>query len=131
MNIQAQMKELFGNSCYAYCLAFIYGDKKDVKALTEYVLNGWYKDFIQEDGFVAKPIDYVKQINKTLSFRDVKKVPITSLSDIPSGEVVAVEFKHLGGSHFVVCTKNKVLFDPSEPSNAVKNGKPVSYRKYV
>jgi hypothetical protein len=130
MNIQNQMKELFGNSCYAYCLAYIFGKDKDIKALTARVLDGWYFDYIQEDGFVKKPVDYVKMIDNSLKFRDVKKVPISSLSDIPDGMIGPVEYKYLSGSHFVVCQKGKVLFDPSEPSNSVRNGKPVSYRLF-
>lgn len=130
MNIQNQMKELFGNSCYAYCLAYIFGKDKDIKALTARVLDGWYFDYIQEDGFVKKPVDYVKMIDNSLKFRDVKKVPISSLSDIPDGMIVPVEYKYLSGSHFVVCQKGKVLFDPSEPSNSVRNGKPISYRQF-
>ena len=76
------------------------------------------------------PADYVKMIDNSLKFRDVKKVPISSLSDIPDGMIVAVEYKYLGGSHLVVGQKRKVLFDPSEPSNSVRNGKPVSYRLF-
>jgi hypothetical protein len=91
MNIQNQMKELFGNSCYAYCLAYIFGKDKDIKALTARVLDGWYFDYIQEDGFVKKPVDYVKMIDNSLKFRDVKKVPISSLSDIPDGMIVPVD----------------------------------------
>lgn len=51
INIQAQMKELFGNSCLAYCYAaYSTSNFKDIKELTRCVLKGWYAGWIDDDG---------------------------------------------------------------------------------
>lgn len=63
--------------------------------------------------------------------KDIKKVPIEYLNDLPDEGLYAVEYQYNGGSHFVVAKKGEVLFDPSGNSNSVKYGRLVSYRKFV
>lgn len=136
MNIQAQMKELFGNSCLAYCYATLFtktGCMKDVKDLTKDVLNGWYHEYIEDDGYVSKPIEYIKMLNPDSQVVDIAKVAIDNLKDLPNGFYV-VEYKKNPedkASHFVIADHNGVLFDPSGDSQTVKVGKPVSYRRFI
>ena len=63
-NIQSKMKELFGNSCYAYCLAYKFADARTIKDLTSYVLKGWYDGYIDDDGYVSKPVQYINNTCK-------------------------------------------------------------------
>lgn len=134
INIQAQMKELFGNSCLAYCYAALAThNMSDIKALTRRVLDGWYCDNIEDNGYVAKPVQYFNSMSAVL-IKDVVKVPITSLSELPAEGYWIVEFKKTPtdeDSHFGIATRFKVIFDPSGESNTVKNGVPVSYRKLI
>lgn len=128
-NIQGMMKTLFGSSCYCYCLAYIALKTDDIKVLTKAVLEGWYKGYIKDDGFVQSPIPYLKQMG--LVVRDITKPTIKSLSELPNGLHI-VEYKKSpssADSHFVVCNKEGVVFDPSGSSITVATGKPFSFRR--
>lgn len=133
-NIQAQMKELFGGSCLAYCYA-AYGTSnfKDVKELTFIFLNGWRNGWIDDDGFVSKPVPYLNSFVQE-KVKDIRKHFISSLDELPEGLWV-VEYKLKPtdkASHFVIAGKDVgVVFDPSGNSNTVKNGAPFSYREVV
>ena len=129
LNIQKQMQELFGQSCYCYCIAKYFSGIKDIKGLTMLVLQGWVQGYICDDGFVSKPLQYVTLI-KGAKYRDVEKPKINSLSDLPDGEWI-VEYSYNKGSHFVIADKNGVTFDPAGESNSVKFGQPISYRRFV
>ena len=133
INIQAQMKELFGNSCLAYCYASLaQRNRSDIKALTKCVLEGWYADYIEDDGYVAYPVQYFNSMSSEL-IKDVVKVPLNSIDELPEGYYI-VEFKKSASdkaSHFVIAGYGKVVFDPSGDSNTVKYGVPVSYRRLV
>lgn len=137
INIQAQMKELFGNSCLAYCYASLaQHNSSDIKALTRCVLEGWYAGYITDNGYVSKPVDYWNgmQCSKFGRIKDIIKVPIKALSELPSVGSWIVEFKKTPAaedSHFVIATRSQVIFDPSGDSNTVRIGAPVSYRKLV
>lgn len=131
-NIQEQMKELFGNSCYAYCLAYFFERTSDIKVLTKRVLEGWYAGYIDNDGYVSKPIQYIKMMNPFFKYNDIEKVYIDDLEDLGSSMQI-VEYKKKPtdkASHFVVADQFGVLFDPSGNSQTVKVGKPFSYRKF-
>lgn len=117
MNIQAQMKELFGNSCYAYCIAALFRKTADIKVLTKYVLEGWYNGYIDDDGYVSKPLQFIKLVCGE-TYKDVKHVPY-----MPSSEEQIVCWECYGGTHFVIMKNNQVVFDPSGDSNSVKYGK--------
>lgn len=129
LNIQKQMQELFGHSCYCYCLAKYFSGIKDVKGLTKLVLEGWISGYIEDDGYVAKPLQFIELI-KGKKFKDVTKPAITNLSDLPEGDWI-VEYSYNGGSHFVIANKKGVTFDPYGESNSVKFGKPISYRRFI
>ena len=125
MNIQSQMKELFGNSCYAYCISYLSG-KSDIKDLTKDVLEGWYRGYIDNDGFVSKPhLFYNYCFGKEL-VDDVIKKPY---KPEPSDQIVCFEYN--GGTHFVVMRDDQVVFDPSGNSNSVKYGIPTTVRKFI
>lgn len=127
-NIQEQMKELFGNSCLCYSYAFLELKSKDIKLLTRAVLNGWIEGYIEDDGFVKFPLDYLRN-TLGLKVKDVSKVKISSLNDLPDNDYYVVEYVYGNGSHFVVAKNKKVVFDPAGDSNTVKKGKVYSYRK--
>lgn len=130
-NIQAKMKELFGNSCYAYCLAYKFTGETNIKVLTSYVLDGWYKGYIDDDGYVSKPTMYINNVllakNKV---RDITKPDFKIENLIENKNIVMYSYN--GGTHFVVMDKEgDVIFDPSGNSNSVKYGIPVSIRKFI
>lgn len=124
MNIQKSAMELFGNACYAYCIAYMKIKDDDFKTLTKMVVDAYSAGWIDDDGYVSKP-------HKYYGSRDVVKVYIDDLSDLPDGQLCIVEWKWNGKSHFVVCSRYKVVFDPWENSDTVKYGKPVSWRKFI
>ena len=133
-NIQAMMKELFGNSCQAYCYAYIAHPSSGIRQLTNCVLKGWNEHNIDDDGFVSRPVQYYNSLMpaNNINIRDVRIVPINSLNDLPAQGMFSVEFKLQRtnkASHFAVCIKGKVIFDPSGESNTCKYGVPVSYRE--
>lgn len=136
-NIQSQMKELFGNSCYAYCLAYKFATVKHIKSLTSCVLHGWFDGYIDDDGFVSDPVNYV---NKTCRAH-CNKIDFPKIKDVQKPDykkenliedVNIVMFEYNGGTHFVCMNKEgDVIFDPSGDSKSVKYGIPVSIRKYI
>lgn len=131
-NIQEKMKTLFGNSCLGYCYAYIYSGNTETKMLTVAFMNGWLFGYIDDDGYISKPVQYINMLYGHESWRDVEKPEITGLDQLPDdGGLYAVEYQYRGKSHFVVAQKGKVVFDPSYPSNSVRLGKPVSYRKVI
>lgn len=138
MNVQAQMKELFGNSCYAYCLARFFLKTDDIKTLTRYVLEAWWMSFIDNDGFVSKPLQFIRMLCGK-QYRDIKKVYISSLNELPEANYsnegyFIVEYKKAPTakeSHFVIANKDGVVFDPSGNSITVQIGAPFSYREFV
>lgn len=134
VNIQAMMKELFGNSCQAYCYAYIANPTDSVKVLTNRVLKGWNEGYIDDDGYVSKPVRYYNGITTKSKISDIIKIAINNLDELPDEGMFSVEFKLERTdekSHFAVCVKGKIIFDPSGESNTCKYGVPVSYRKFV
>lgn len=134
VNIQAMMKELFGGSCQPYCYAYIANPTDSVKVLTNRVLKGWNEGYIDDDGYVSKPVQYYNNMTTGNKIRDVRKVPITNLNELPATGMFSVEFKltrEAEASHFAVCKRGEIVFDPSGDSNTCKYGVPVSYRKFV
>lgn len=132
-NIQAQMKELFGNSCLAYVYAAFLTGSTDAKELTFIVLNGWRNGWVDDDGFVSKPVQYLNSFSSK-KVKDIRKHNISSLKELPGIGDWPVEYKltpDSKASHFVLATSKFIIFDPSGVSNTVKNGVPVSYREIV
>lgn len=136
-NIQSKMKELFGNSCYAYCLAYKFANARSIKDLTSCVLHGWYTGFIDDDGFVSDPVNYVNKTCKAhCSKLDFSKIKDVTKPDFKKEELTEdiniVMWEYNDGTHFVCMNKEgDVIFDPSGNSNTVKYGIPVSIRRYI
>lgn len=124
-NIQSKMKELFGGSCYCYCLEYLFGNNRTIKELTNAVLQDWIAGYVDDNGYVSKPLAITGQ-----KYKDVKKPLIDSLDDLPEGLWI-VEYRNGNQQHFVVANRDGVVFDPSGDSNTVKNGKPFTYRLFV
>ena len=132
-NIQAKMKELFGNSCYAYCLAYKFANARTIKALTASVLDGWYSGYIDDDGFVSDPVNYVNQTCREYVCPVIKDVtkPVYKKENLTE-DINIVMFEYNNGTHFVCMNKEgDIIFDPSGDSNSVKYGIPVSIRKFI
>lgn len=53
-NYQQKAKELFGNSCYLYCLAYLTG-LRQFKEMTKQILEWWYAGYCDDSGFVNSP----------------------------------------------------------------------------
>ena len=131
INIQKEMCNFFGSACYAYSLAYICTGKTDIKELTKHVLFGWLNDYIDDDCYVKKPIPYINHMSET-KYKDVVKVNIGSLDDLPDSKMYAVEYVYGAKHHFVVCQKGKgIVFDPWFPSETATKGKPITYRLFV
>lgn len=127
MNIQKQMQELFGNSCYAYCIAYMQCNSSDIKDLTKAVLEGWYKEYISDDGYVSKPHLFANMcLGKENFYSDVIKKPY---KEEPFNQIVC--FENGKNTHFCIMRAGKIVWDPWPDSNTVKNGKPTTVREFI
>ena len=126
-NYQEKAKELFGNSCYLYCLAYLTG-LRQFKEMTKQILEWWYAGYCDDSGFVNSP-------NKCIRAKDVRIIKINKIADIPT-EPTIIEMKcPNGGSHFIVGKRTddivNLVFDPAGISNSWKAQKFLSYREYI
>ena len=134
MNIQKSATDLFGNACYAFSIAWMNSDptiRDEFMYLIYDVIQGLNNGYIDYDGFISEPAKYANMCIGDKVYKDVEKVKINSLDELPAKGEYAVEFNYGVKKHFVVCVKGKVVFDPWENSETVKYGKPTSYRKYI
>lgn len=125
---QRKLVNLFSNACLAMSYAYI----AHLSQIPIAVLKGNAKGYIGNDGYVKYPVEYLALCG--LSIRDVAKVPIKSLNELPKDGMFVVEYKvspEAKSSHFVVATSEMVVYDPTEDSSTVKYGAPVSYRKLI
>lgn len=133
MNYQLKIEDLFSHACLAASYSFLArGGKFNWVNTTQDILDGIKKGYIEDDGFVSKPVHYLEMMG--MNAKDIKKVYISSLLELPDNGIYVVEYKkapHATASHFVVVENKQVIFDPSEPSNTVKYGAPYSYREIV
>ena len=60
-NIQVKMQEFWGGSCYAYCIAWLFNGDRTIKDLTSTVLKGWYSNYIDNSGYVSRPLQYINE----------------------------------------------------------------------
>ena len=125
INIQKKCETFFKGCCYAYCVAALFRKTANIKVLTKYVLEGWYNGYIDDDGYVSKPIQFIKLVCGE-TYKDVQHVPY-----VPSSEEQIVCWEYNGGTHFVIMKDNQVVFDPSGDSNSVKYGKIKNARLYT
>lgn len=139
-NYQKELETFWHNACYALCIAWMNCApevRNDIYYLVVDVLQGWRNGYIDDDCYVSKPHKYASMCHGNEKYyKDVEKVPLKSLEDLPEGEW-AVEWKcPSGGSHFTVESKQSImtdepLFDPSYLSNSRKNKQAVSYRRFI
>ena len=132
-NIQEQMGTFFSSSCYSYCLCKKFHPEWNLPRMTMAILTGWDKGYLEDDAYVAKPVQF---INDCLggNIKDVAKVFISSLKELPDDGYWIVEYKKKPDakeSHFVVCYKRRIWFDASGDSVTCRVGKPFSYRKFI
>ena len=131
INIQSKVSNLVKNGCLAMAYAYRYGGANNVRSVINCLLDGWLEGYIEDDGYVAKPVKYLNMINPRGSrVRDITKVFIDSLDMLPDGNWV-VEYAEGAKTHFVVANKRGIVFDPSYPSLTCAKGKVFSYRKLL
>lgn len=96
------------------------------------VLDGWDAGFIDDDGYVSKPVQFINYIIEPegIEVRDIVKVDFKKEELTEDKNIVMFEYN--GGTHFVIMNRDgDVTFDPSGNSNSVKYGIPVSIRKFI
>lgn len=92
-------------------------------------LQGWNDGFIDDDGYISKPLEFIKLVSGK-NFRDIKKVPYCKEELTEDENIVMYEWND--DTHFVILDQNAdVIFDPSGNSNSVRYGIPVSIRKFI
>lgn len=132
-DIQSEMKEFWGHSCYAWCLAKLFLGTDNIYNMMGHILFAWESGYIDNDGFVSKPLKFIGTMSKEP--RDIQKVKINKIEDIPNEPTIVEMSCPIGGSHFVICHydgKKVILdFDPSGNSNSWKAQKFISWRKYL
>lgn len=133
-NLQEKYKKFFSGVCYAFCLVkkFKPYSASDAEIARE-VLDGWDAGYIDDDGFVSKPVEFINNIIEPEMLGeiiDVKKVDFKKEELTENMNIVMWEYDD--GTHFVIMNQSgDVIFDPSGNSNTVKYGIPVSIRKYI
>ena len=140
-NIQKQLENFWHNACYALCISYVNTDHEVRENLYYHIMDviaGWNNGYIADDGYVAKPHKYASMcVGDEKTYKDVEKVPLARLEDLPEDGEWIVEWKcPSGGSHFTVETRQTIvtdepLFDPSYLSNSRKAKQAISYRKYI
>lgn len=132
MNYQEYVKTLFSGACLASCYAVLARNKFDWVQVTEDILDGVEKGYLDKDCFVSHPVQYLGMMG--LKIRDIEKVYINDLSQLPDNKLYVVEYKKKPedkASHFVIAKDKKVYFDPSDSSVTVQIGKPFSWRRLI
>ena len=130
VNIQEKYATLLKNSCYAYCLCYLFDIERDEWSWLEHIAVGVKAKAIDEDCYINDPCKFINILTGDTKYKNVKKVKITNILDLPKNQKYIVEYNWIRGSHFVVVENGKVIFDPSGESESVKNGKPVSFRLF-
>lgn len=139
VNIQGKFSTLIQKGCLAMAYAYRYTQDKNYPNLKDFgaadlilcLIKGWNEGYIEDNGYVAKPVKYLNMIcDFKTPCRDISKVFINSLSELPDGDWV-VEYVDGAKTHFVVANRNKIVFDPSYPSLTCAKGHVFSYRKLI
>lgn len=140
-NIQKQLENFWHNACYSLCISYVNTDHAVRENLYYHIMDviaGWNNGFIEDDGYVAKPHKYASMcVGDEKTYKDVEKVPLARLEDLPEEGEWIVEWEcPSGGSHFTVETRETImtdepLFDPSYLSNSRKAKQAISYRRYI
>ena len=131
-NLQEKYKKFFSGVCYAFCLVKKFKPNVSDAELAKITLDGWDKGYIDEDGYVAIPVEFINDciLDGKCAVRDVEKpdFSIHALED----KCNIVMFQYNGGTHFVIMNQaGDIIFAPSGNSNSAKFGIPVSIRRFV
>lgn len=132
MNYQRYVEDLFKQACLASCYSYLARGKFDWVQITQDILDGVKNKYLEANCYVEYPVKYLGMMG--LKIRDIERVFITSLEQLPDNGTYVVEYKKTPkdqASHFVIVKDRKVAFDPYEPSQTVKVGAPYSFRKLV
>ena len=128
-NLQEKYKKFFSGVCYAFCLVKKFNPNASDAEIAMIVLSGWNQDYLEDDGYVKYPVDFINTFTAK-KIRDVQKVDFKK--ENLTEDMNIVMFSYNSGTHFVIMNKEgDVIFDPSGNSNSVKYGVPVSIRKYI
>lgn len=128
-NLQEKYKKFFSGVCYAFCLVKKFNPNASDAEIAMIVLSGWNHDYLEDDGYVKYPVDFINTFTSK-KIRDVQKVDFKK--ENLTEDMNIVMFSYNSGTHFVIMNKEgDVIFDPSGNSNSVKYGVPVSIRKYI
>ncbi len=132
-NLQEKYKKFFGGICYAFCMVKKFKSYSASDAeIARTVLDGWDAGFIDDDGYVSKPVQFINYIIEPEGIRviDVEKVDFKK--EELTEDINIVMFEYNEGTHFICMNKEgDVIFDPSGDSKSVKYGIPISIRKYI
>lgn len=131
-NLQEKYKRFLGGVCYAFCLVKKFRPTATNATIAMITLNGWDKGFIDDDGYVSKPVEFINEciLGGTNAVRDVEKpdFSIHALED----KYNIVMWQYGEKTHFTIMNQaGDVIFDPSGDSNSVKYGIPVSIRRFI
>lgn len=130
-NLQEKYKKFFSGVCYAFCLVKKFRPEVSDAEIAWDVLCGWDAGFIEDDGYVSKPVEFINEciLDGLGTVSDVEKVDYKKENLTEDANIVMWEYN--GGTHFVIMNQaGDITFDPSGNSNSVKYGIPVSIRKY-
>lgn len=128
-NLQEKYKKFFSGVCYAFCLVKKFNPNASDAEIAMIVLSGWNHDYLEDDGYVKYPVDFINTFTAK-KIRDVQKIDFKK--ENLTEDMNIVMFSYNSGTHFVIMNKEgDVIFDPSGNSNSVKYGVPVSIRKYI
>ena len=129
INLQEKYKTFFGGICYAFCICKKFQPKLSDAAIAMLTLQGWNDGFIDDDGYISKPLEFINLVSGK-RFRDINKVPFSKENLTEDENIVMYEYND--GTHFVVVDKEgDVVFDPSGNSLSVRYGVPTSIRKFI
>lgn len=131
-NLQEKYKKFFGGVCYSFCLVKKFKPRASDAEIARDVLDGWDVGYLEDDGYVCKPVQFINYIIEPegIDIRDVTKIDFKKEELTEDANIVMYSYN--GGTHFVIMDKNgDVTFDPSGNSNSVKYGIPVSIRRYI
>ncbi len=131
-NLQEKYKKFFGGVCYSFCLVKKFKPLASDAEIARDVLDGWDVEYIDDDGYVSKPVQFINYIIEPegIEVRDIVKVDFKKEELTEDKNIVMFEYND--GTHFVIMNRDgDVTFDPSGNSNSVKYGIPVSIRKFI
>lgn len=131
-NLQEKYKKFFSGICYAFCLVKKFRPSVSNAEMAKTALDGWDAGFIDDDGYVSKPIQFINEciFHGVRTISSVEKVDF-SIHALEDKENI-VMFQYNNGTHFVIMNQaGDIIFDPSGNSNSVKFGIPASIRKYI